>query len=66
MMHIYHFYLNGILRLTFTLTGFQTGAGIASDTVDQLGQAKFESFTAEGHTMTMEQAIVFAIEKSDG
>jgi hypothetical protein len=36
------------------------------DTVDQLGEAKFESFAAEGHTMTMDQAIAFAIEKSDG
>jgi hypothetical protein len=37
-----------------------------SDTVDQLVEAKFESLAADGHTMTMEQAIAIVIEKSDG
>jgi hypothetical protein len=31
-----------------------------------LSEAKLESLAAEGHTMTIEQAITFAIEKGDG
>jgi hypothetical protein len=37
-----------------------------NDTVDQLDEEKLESLVADGHTMTMEQAIAFVIEKCDG
>ncbi len=33
---------------------------------DQLGEVEFEALAAEAHTMTMEQAITFALEKSGG
>jgi hypothetical protein len=32
---------------------------------DQLGEARFEALAAEGRSMTLEQAIAFAVEETD-